>query len=240
MHPFRFLSSVLVALSFVWAPGYGAEASSEPGYPNPGRYENQISAFETADKENPPPKGAVLCIGSSSMRGWHMTLREDLSPITVIPRGFGGSNLNDVIHFADRVVLPYEPRAIVLYEGDNDIAAGISPERYLKKFNEFTALVHSELPECRIYVLATKPSISRWKLWPKMERANQLVAAACEQDERLTYVDVASGMLNAEGTPRKELLKKDNLHMTREGYILWRDVLRPVLLKNEGEFDLTP
>jgi lysophospholipase L1-like esterase len=73
-----------------------------------------------------------------------------------------------------------------------------------------------------------------------MERANQLVAAACEQDERLTYVDVASGMLNAEGTPRKELLKKDNLHMTREGYILWRDVLRPVLLKNEGEFDLTP
>lgn len=237
MHPFRFFRSVLVALSFFLAPGFGEDSASEPRYPNPARFEKHIAGFEAADKENPPPKGAALCVGSSSMRGWHKTIREDLAPITVIPRGFGGSNLNDVIHFADRIVLPYEPRAIVLYEGDNDIASGISPEQYLETFNAFTALVHKQLPECRIYVLSIKPSISRWKIWPKMERANQLVAAACAQDERLTYVDVATGMLNEAGTPRKELLQKDNLHMTREGYVVWRDVLRPVLLENEAAFE---
>src|SRR5690606_29530466 len=138
------------------------------GYPDPTRFEKAILAFEEQDQKLPPPEEAILCIGSSSMRGWHGKITEDLSPLTVIPRGFGGSNMNDVLHYMDRVVLPYKPRAILLYEGDNDMAHGISPEAFLKVFQTFVARLHSELPETRVYVLSVKPSIARWEIWGKM------------------------------------------------------------------------
>ena len=95
-------------------------------YRDPTRFEQQIQAFETTDQQAFPPQNAIVCTGSSSMRGWHDTIADDLAPLTVIPRGFGGSNMNDALHYADRIALAYKPRAIVVYEGDNDIAQGIA------------------------------------------------------------------------------------------------------------------
>lgn len=206
-------------------------------YGSPKRFEGDIQRFETSDKKLLPPKGAIVCIGSSSMRGWHGTIADDLAPLTTIPRGFGGSNMNDMLHYADRIVLPYEPRAIVVYEGDNDIAQGISPKKIAGTFQKFVEKVHKELPKCRIYFLSIKPSISRWNLWSKMEEANSLIAAVCTKDKRLTFVDVASGMLDNKGSPRKEIFKKDNLHMTRDGYVIWRNAIKPVLMKVEIQFE---
>jgi len=202
-------------------------------YGSPWRFEEHIQRFEASDTERPPPTGAIVCIGSSSIRFWHETIADDLAPLTVIPRGFGGSNMNDALHYADRIVLPYKPRAVVVYEGDNDVAQGVSPTRIAETFGKFVEKVHTQLPECRIYFISIKPSVSRWHLWPGMKEANDLVAARCASDRRLTYVDVASGMLNDEGTPLRSIFMKDNLHMTRDGYIIWRDVLKPVLLKSE-------
>ena len=100
--------------------------SAEGGtYPNPERFEKAVQAFEAKDKKDPPPASAIVCTGSSSMVGWHKTIRNDLAPLTVIPRGFGGSTMNDVLYYAERVAIPYRPRAILVYEGDNDIACGI-------------------------------------------------------------------------------------------------------------------
>ena len=171
------------------------------------------------------------------MRGWHETIRNDLAPLTVIPRGFGGSNMNDALHFADRIVLPYEPRAVVVYEGDNDIAQGIAPEKVADTFRAFVAKVQDESPNCRIYFLSIKPSIRRWSMWPEMKKANSLIDAECAEDKRLTFVDVASGMLDDEGNPRKEIFEKDDLHMTRDGYVIWRNALRPLLLMLELQFE---
>lgn len=189
------------------------------------------------DKNDPPPKGAIVCVGSSSMGGWHETIGQDLAPLTIIPRGFGGSNMNDALYYADRIVLSYEPRAIVIYEGDNDIAQGIASEVIAETARSFVSKVHDQFPQCRIYFLSIKPSISRWYLWPKMKEANELIAAECSKDPRLTFVDIASGMLNDEGKPRKNIFKKDNLHMTREGYVIWRDALRPILMKSEFRYE---
>ena len=206
-------------------------------YASPARFNGAITAFELADSLNPPPKGAIVCIGSSSIRGWHENIKDDLSPLTIIPRGFGGSNMNDALYFSDRIILPYEPRAIIIYEGDNDIAQKIDPKKISNTFQLFVTKVHTEIPECRIYFLSIKPSISRWSLWQKMEKANNLIAQECAKDERLTFVDVSSKMFDKEGKPQKELFLKDDLHMTREGYLIWKDILKPILIEAELQFE---
>lgn len=212
----------------------GSSAVSKKAYTSdPTRFEESILRFEAADSEQPPLKDAIVCIGSSTIRGWHSTIEKDLAPLTIIPRGFGGSNMNDALHYADRIVLPYRPRAIVLYEGDNDIAQGIKPKTIADTFRLFVEKIHGELPDCRIYFLSIKPSIKRWHLLPKTKKANRLIAAACSKDDRFTYVDVASVMLDDEGNPRMDIFQEDDLHMTRAGYTIWQNTLKPILLEAE-------
>jgi lysophospholipase L1-like esterase len=203
-------------------------------YPQPQRFEKAIRAFELADEKLTPPPGQIVCVGSSSMAGWHGTIQKDLAPLKVISRGFGGSNMNDALFFVDRVVLRYRPKAVVLYEGDNDIAAGIAPQVIRERFAAFAAAVHKALPQTRIYVLSIKPSPSRAALWAKAVEANRLLQAACAADAaRLTYVSTVEAMMSADGKLREDLFKPDRLHMTAAGYALWREVLRPVLMKGE-------
>lgn len=232
------VQSILLAALLIGAAALPAQ-SPGPAYPDPARFEEEIRAFEAADRENPPPENAILCIGSSSMKGWHSAIEEDLAPLTVVPRGFGGSNMNDVLHFADRIVIPYQPRAILLYEGDNDTAAGIPHERILDTFHQFVAKVRAELPECRIYVLSIKPSIARWNIWPQVQQMNQRFREACQNDPLLTYVDIAQSMLDQDGEPRPSFFVDDDLHMTRLGYEAWRADVRPVLLYGELQYEPT-
>ena len=229
-----------VLMVLVWVtPVAWSQSELVPGtYSDPARYEDRIAKFETGDAKAFPPKGAILCIGSSSMGGWHRMIREDLAPLTVIPRGFGGSNMNDVVHYADRVVLPYKPRAILLYEGDNDIALGVPPDTVMARFETLVSMVHEELPETRFYVLSVKPSISRWTMWPMMVETNRLMQARCGSDPRFIYVDIATPMLDEKGEPKADIFKEDNLHMVRKGYEIWRDAVRPVLVEAEMEFEL--
>ena len=226
-----FLLSLLTVFSF------GRDSILGEEYKNPERFEKDIVNFETKDKVNPPEQGAIVCIGSSSMRGWHKTINDDLSPLTIIPRGFGGSNMNDALFYMDRIVLPYKPRAIVLYEGDNDIAQGITPSNIRNTFREFVEKVHYQLPECRIYVLSIKPSIKRWNMWERMKEANTLLAIECTKNKLLNFVDVASVMLDKDGNPIKEIFKDDNLHMTSKGYKAWTNVLKPILEEKELKFE---
>ena len=214
---------VLAALS--------STASAE--YPDPERYRGAIDAFLAADAESPPPHGAIVATGSSSMRGWHGRIAEDLVPLTIIPRGFGGSNMHDVRYFLDELVLRHRPRAVLLYEGDNDIAAGATPEQILGHFDAIVAGIHESLPETRIYILAVKPSIARWHLRETMRTTNAMLADRAAADARLTFIDIATPMLNDAGEPRPQIFVADNLHMNGAGYDTWREVVRPILVGNE-------
>jgi len=215
------------------------EVSNDPSedYPNPERFENAIKKFEAADAENMPPDNAVLCIGSSSMRMWRDHLEKDLAPLTVIGRGFGGSNTNDVLHYADRIIIPYQPRAIVIYEGDNDVAQGISPEEIAATYAKLLDKIDTELPDCRVYILAVKPSIKRWSMWPTMQRVNALLAELARERDGVTYIDIATPMLNDAGEPRPDLFIEDDLHMNRKGYEVWRDTIRPILVDTEKQYE---
>jgi lysophospholipase L1-like esterase len=195
--------------------------------PDFARWEKEIAAFERQDRERPPPPGAVLFVGSSSIRLWD--LPKSFPGVAVINRGFGGSQLADAVHFVPRIVLRYRPRVVVLYAGDNDTAAGKGPRQVADDFRAFARAVHKELPGTRIVYVSIKPSPQRWPLWDRMRKANELIEAACKQDERLTFVDVARAMLGKDAKPRPELFAKDGLHLKEKGYALWATALKPHL-----------
>jgi lysophospholipase L1-like esterase len=186
----------------------------------PDKWAGAIDKFTTADAAHPPPADAVLFIGSSSIVKW-TTLAADFPGVAVINRGFGGSELADSVYYADRIAIPYRPRIVVLYAGDNDIANGKTPEAVLADFQAFRSKIHAALQQTRIVYLAIKPSPSRWKLREPTQRANVLVAADCARDPRCRFVDVWTPMLDRKGQPRPELFVADRLHMNAAGYAIW-------------------
>jgi lysophospholipase L1-like esterase len=199
-------------------------SAAEPDF---ARWEKEISAFESRDRTNPPPKGAVLFVGSSSIRMW-TNLAADFPNLQVINRGFGGSVIADTTHFADRIIFPYKPEKIVLYAGDNDIARGYSPERVLEDFQTLVGKIHAELPKAKIYFLAIKPSPSRWHLSPQSAEANRLVKKYCRFKPKLEYIDVWTPLMT-DGQPDPAFFLKDRLHLNRAGYEKWAKVVRAAL-----------
>jgi lysophospholipase L1-like esterase len=191
------------------------------------RWEKDIAAFERQDRDKPPPKHAILFVGSSSIRRWDVS--KSFPGLEVINRGFGGSQLADSVHFAPRIVLKHEPRIIILYAGDNDIAAGKTPEQVFADFQAFVRTVQKALPRTRIVFLSIKPSLRRWPLWPKMRQTNVLIERECKKDERLAYLDVAAPMVGTDGKPRPDLFVEDGLHLNEQGYALWTSILKPHL-----------
>ena len=195
---------------------------------DPTRFEPEIRAFEAADRASPPPLGGVVFIGSSSIQHWS-NVAADFPGVPVLNRGFGGSTLADVVHYEDRILLPYRPHLVVLYAGDNDLAEGRMPERVLADYRAFVARLRSALPAARVAFVSIKPSPSRRTFIPRVRETNQRIRAIIARDSLQTYVDVFTPMLNEKGQPRPELFLADSLHMTRAGYLLWRERLEPVV-----------
>ncbi len=191
-------------------------------------WEGDIRKFESADSLQPPPQGAILFVGSSSIRMWE-SLAQDFPDYQVINRGFGGSELSDAVYFANRIILPYKPREIVVYAGDNDLANGKEPERVLNDYQQLVRLIHQQLPQARIGYIAIKPSLARWNLVKKIKQTNNLIRKYSSHDHLLAYIDIFTPMLGKNGKPKKELFAADGLHLNRKGYELWRKVVKPFL-----------
>ena len=191
-------------------------------------FENDIRAFEAADRTNPPPTNAVLFIGSSTIRLWD-TVQAEFPDVVLFNRGFGGATCPDVLHFMDRIVIPYRPRTIVFYDGDNDLAHGRSPAQVVRDIREFVARVHEKLPMTKIILLFIKPSPQRWGLAEKARAVNAEIRAIADADPRVEGVDVFTPMLGENGLPRPELYIEDGLHMSPAAYQIWREVLKPYL-----------
>ena len=195
------------------------------------QYENEIRAFEAADRESPPPSNAVLFVGSSTIRLWTSAQR-DFPDVVLLNRGFGGASVPDVLHFMDRIVIPYRPRTIVFYGGDNDLALGRTPEQVTRDIREFVSRAQDQLPGVEIVLLCLKPSPQRWSLADKAKAVNADLRALAAKNPNLKYVDVFTPMLGKDGLPRPEFYVEDGLHLSPAGYKLWRGILRPYLRKN--------
>lgn len=218
----------VIPLLFLLSPGcFGPCLAAEEPADDFSRWEAAISAFEKMDERDAPPKGGVVFVGSSSIRLWD--LKESFREVQAINRGFGGSHLADAVHFAERTILKHEPRTVVVYAGDNDLAAGKTPERVADDFRALVRAVHPELPKTRIIYIAIKPSPRRWELAEQMRAANERIRAICEKDERLVFVNVFEPMLAPDGEPRPELYAVDRLHLSEAGYALWTELVWPHL-----------
>jgi lysophospholipase L1-like esterase len=183
------------------------------------KWEKAIAAFEQSDATNPPPRGAVEFIGSSTIARWK-TLAQDFPGQPVVNRGFGGSEIVDATHFAPRVIFPYAPRMIVLRAGGNDLWAGKAPEQVFADFKDFTAAIRAKLPGTEIVFLSLSPSIARWKQRDQEKEVNRLIENFTHQTPHLKYIEAYDLPLGADGQPRPELFVADQLHFNAEGYKL--------------------
>ncbi len=224
----QFWGSVLIGVALLATAPVQA-ASKKPQTPEV-RWAKEMSAFAAADKTNPPPKDAILFIGSSSIRRW-TNVAAAFPGHKVINRGFGGSQVSDSVAFAGRIVTPYKPKLVLLYAGDNDIASGKSPETVLADFKEFVRRVHAAVPQARIAYIAIKPCPAREKFLDRVKSANRLIQEHCATDKQLLFVDAFTPLLSPEGRPRADLCIKDGLHFNEQGYELWASILRPILDK---------
>jgi lysophospholipase L1-like esterase len=198
-------------------------------------WEPTIRKFEDADKTSPPAPDSIIFTGSSSVVRWS-TLVEDMKPLPVVNRAFGGSQFTDVNQYAKRIVVAYRPRAVVIYAGDNDLAANSpkTPESVANDFKQFVQIVRADLPDTWIYVISIKPSKLRWNEWPKMQAANRMMQDFVRTQKRVQYIDVATPMFDAEGNLPVDLFVADGLHPTPKCYAIWTSVIRPVLMKQFG------
>jgi len=193
-----------------------------------------MAQFAEADRANPPPQDGVLFVGSSTVRLWS-SLKADFPQVEkVINRGFGGSTMADNAYFVDRLVLPYRPRLLLVYAGDNDLAMGRSPERVVADFTAFFEAVRADLPNTRITYISIKPSPSRAQFGAKIAITNTLIQRYLETQANTDYVDIYHPMLDDQGKPRPELFLQDQLHMNREGYNIWKTVIAPHLPAPSG------
>jgi lysophospholipase L1-like esterase len=237
----------LVSSTFAETVQVGTKASKALGSENPleaqstttNQFEPAIRAFEAADRTNPPPSGAILFTGASNIRLWK-NVAEAFPGHRVFNRGFGGAQMSDLVEFAGRIVVPYRPKVIILYAGDNDLAAGKSPEQVLADFAAFARKVHASLPQTVIGCLAVKPSPSRAKLVSRVQATDALLEAFCRTNENAVYLDDLTPMLNAAGGPRPELFGKDGLHLNEKGRAVWVSLIQPVLDRYDPPASGTP
>jgi lysophospholipase L1-like esterase len=228
MHTLLLASLLTFLAACASTPAPPIEPPQVPGQVSSADWEQDMQRFAAADAVAPPPKHALLFIGSSSIRFWD-TLATDFPGLPVINRGFGGSEIRDSTWYADRIVVPYAPRQVLIYAGDNDLASGRSPVQLRDDFRRFVARVRHDLPRVKIAYISNKPSPSRAHLLAAQREANSLIRQDIATMANVQFIDIFTPMLDAQGRPREELFGEDRLHMNPAGYELWTRVVAPYL-----------
>jgi lysophospholipase L1-like esterase len=219
------LRNLILPLLAFWQLA-AADAPSQTANARP--FEAEIRAFEAMDKTNPPPRGAILFTGSSSIRKW-TTLARDFKTHQVINRGFGGSQISDSVYYADRIVIPYQPQTIVFFAGSNDIAAGKTAEQVFDDFKAFVQKVRGALPKVEIDFISITTSPLRWHQVEEVKKANGLISSWITTQDHLTFINAFPATLGENGQPRPELFLADRLHMNARGYAIWTSIIEPYL-----------
>ncbi len=231
--PFQSLPRSAASLAAIFALFLAACSTPQPAPPNSltthnsSRWEKDIAAYEQADRTNPPPANGIVFVGSSSIRMWK-TLATDFPGLPVINRGFGGSQLADAVNFADRIILPYQPRQVVIYSGGNDINAGKHPEVVYGDFVVLAERIRAALPRTQITYIAIAPNPKRWAQMEQVREANRLIEAYCKC-QRMGFIDTHPLMLGSDGNPLPYIYLADQLHMNGHGYAIWAKAVRPYL-----------
>ena len=190
---------------------------------------NEIKEFKKTDSVKAPPRNAIVFVGSSSFRMWK-NVQQDFPNHVIINRGFGGSSLPHLIEYADEIIIPYKPKQVVVYCGENDfmndtVTSEIVTNRFIKLFD----ILRKDLPKAEIVFVSMKPSPSRQRLMTEIASANAAIRDFLKSKPRTAFVNIWDDMLDMDGEPREELFLKDMLHMNSDGYAIWQKALMPYL-----------
>jgi lysophospholipase L1-like esterase len=237
------LAAIGALLLLVTAPVAAAPApppTADPSFP----FSNEIEAFARANDAGTPMRDAALFIGSSSIRMWDIA--SSFADISTVNRGFGGATTPDVLHYYPRLLPPAPPRAVVVYVGDNDLAAGGTPDAVTRNLLSLLKRLRTDYPRAPIAFLSLKPSPIRWTLYPKMAQVNAAIAARAKA-ERFDYIDVGAALIAPDGLPDASLFRPDGLHMNARGYQRWTNIVdnwldrvaRPVALTEKAARSLS-
>jgi lysophospholipase L1-like esterase len=193
---------------------------------------DEIQNFKHQDSISAPPKNAILFVGSSSFRMWN-DVQKDFPNHMIINRGFGGSSFPDVIRYADDVIFPYQPKQVVIYCGDNDLASSdsVTAKMVFDRFVTLFEMIRKKNEKTNVAFVSIKPSPSRQKLLPKVIEANRLIEVYLKKKSNTSFINVYALMIDAKEQPNKELFREDMLHMKPNGYALWKKAIEPYLLK---------
>jgi lysophospholipase L1-like esterase len=191
---------------------------------------SEIKAFEIQDSISMPAKGQILLVGSSTFRFW-VTSKEDLVGYPIINRGFGGSQMSDMNFYFDRIVAKYEPKFILVYEGDNDLAANESPQLIFEDFKIFTEKVKTQLPNTKVGYCSIRPSIARTNIRDKQVEVNQLIENFCKKNKGFYFVDIYKEYFLSNGDLMADVFVSDKLHLNKQGYEIWTKATRKFLKK---------
>jgi lysophospholipase L1-like esterase len=195
-------------------------------------FADEIRAFRMSDSINPPPKHEIVFAGSSSFTIWK-DVQDYFPDYTIINRGFGGSTLSDQLRYADQIILPWVPKQIVIYCGENDFAYDdkLTPEAVTERFKQLFTLLRTNLPDTKITYVSIKPSLSRWNLAPKFQKANKEICKFLKKQPNTSFVNIWNKMLNDKHVPDKSLFLEDMLHMNANGYKIWQKAIKPELIR---------
>ena len=193
-------------------------------------FANDILRFKKQDSIVPPVKNAILFVGSSSFAKWK-DVADYFPGYIIVNRGFGGSTLLDVIRYAYDIIVPYQPKQVFIYAGDNDLAEGASVAEVVTRFKTLFQLIRINVPNATMDYISIKPSPSRENLMPKMKEANKQIEAFLKTQKNAGFINVFSPMLNADGQPKPEIFVEDRLHMNADGYAIWKKTILPYLKK---------
>lgn len=203
----------------------GLHAQDQPFY-------KEITDFKKTDSGKQAPKNTILFVGSSSFTKW-TDVQQYFPGYPILNRGFGGSSLPDLIRYVNDIIIPYHPRQIFIYCGENDIAASdtVTASLVFERYKTLHALIRAGLPHTPIVFISIKPSPSRWKFEQVIVETNKKIEQFLRTQQNALFLDVHHAMLNKDGSVNTELFISDQLHMNAKGYAIWQKIILPELLK---------
>ncbi len=197
---------------------------------DPLRWEETIQKYEKKDSINPSKEGANLFVGSSSIAIWQ-DMDEYFPDYYVLNRGFGGSHYSDLIHYADRIIYPYHPTKVFIYEGDNDIAAGEDIKAIFEEAKQLREMISQNLPGVPVAIISPKPAVARWEFRKQYRKLNKMLEKYADKTPDTEFIDVWTPALDENGEVFTNIFLDDNLHMNAEGYKIWQKEIEPYLVK---------
>jgi lysophospholipase L1-like esterase len=190
-------------------------------------FEKEIISYEKQDSLSMPAKGQLLFIGSSSFRLWKSFASDMQGLPPALNRGFGGSTLADALYYFDRMVVKYQPKWVFVYEGDNDLAKGKSPQVIASEYDEFKSRLAKQVPGAKVVFVATRPSLARTAIVGKQRELNALI-----QSKGGYYIDMHSPFFLADGSLMTDIFVADKLHLNDKGYVIFANQIRAFIKKN--------